>query len=289
MRVRHKLFLWLFTWAVALVGCRSTAPIADSVVDRGAPERMTESGVPAKNLTDRSIKFSDLALWEILPSNDENPLMRIGVAKCKLDHAYVSCLVEGQRGVDTLIDASISAGLRHKMIQQRSELEFEPRVLADVACDKTEATMPPYGSSAAQCRFISVRAFNEAVVDGDLALELLSLTRGDGLLDDKKNDSSGVVSCNISRRKISVNCSLRRVTQSGISDDARILRREDSVKLSEKMIGTLQEIRAISGGSTNNASASEIPVELAGSVRCVADDSTLESSGRRVVTCIVRM
>jgi hypothetical protein len=130
-----------------------------------------------------------------------------------------------------------------------------------------------------------VRAFNEAVIDGDLALELLSLTRGDAALSDQKDDSTGVISCQVVSRKIQVNCSMRRVMRAGISDDARVLARGESVALSEKMIETLQEIRKYSGDATTHV----IPGELAGSVRCAVDDAALETAGRRSAQCVIRM
>jgi hypothetical protein len=273
------------------IGCRSTAPSVDSSVTSGVDGVSTSSdqiGEPvavAKNPVGRNPKYSDLLLWEKLSAQAENTLTRVGVARCKLDHAYVSCVVQGGDNLETLLDAAVSSGLRHKIIGKRKDIEFETRVLADISCDKTDATLPPYASAAAQCRFDRVRAFNEAVIDGDLAIELLSLTRGDGPLADQKEDSTGVVSCQIVTRKINVNCSLRRVSRAGISDDARVLSRSESVDLSEKMIETLQEIRTYSGNSPNLV----IPSELAGSARCTADDTAIEAAGRRGVQCVIRM
>jgi hypothetical protein len=260
------------------ISCRATAPRADE-------NRLGEAVTTTAKPVDRAPKYSELLLWDNLPSQADNPIVRVGVASCKLDHAYVSCVIRNTDGVESLLDAAVSSGLRHQMIGQRKELEFESRVLADVACDKTESSLPPYSSAAAQCRFGHVRAFNEAVIDGDLALELLSLTRGDAALSDQKDDSTGVISCQVVSRKIQVNCSMRRVMRAGISDDARVLARGESVALSEKMIETLQEIRKYSGDATTHV----IPGELAGSVRCAVDDAALETAGRRSAQCVIRM
>ena len=276
--------LGLFSIA-AITGCRSAEPRIDSQNGGARAKDIAEPVLAAQKGLEIAPKNTDLLLWQKLEAETEKSLARVGIVRCTLDHAFVSCLTQGSGGSEVLIDSTESAGLRHKLIVDRKDLEFEARVIANVACDKVDASVPPYEGTDVKCRFENTRAFNEAVIGGDLAFELSSLTRGRGVFTEQRNEVTGVVSCQIVHRNINVNCSIRPVTRDGISDDAHALARKESINLSEKMVDTLFEIRRYSRESANSG----IPGELAGSLRCVVDDSALAADGQRAAHCLVRM
>jgi hypothetical protein len=275
--------------SVMTLSCRTTAPVS-TISDNKAGESSagTQDGAnsaAAKERLESASPYSDLRLWERLDTKNPDSPTRAGVVRCSMDHAYISCMVQGSGGVETLLETSVSSGIRLRMVERRKDLEFEPRIVADTFCDRVEARTPPYTGVDAKCRFENIRAYNEALLDGDLALEMSSLIRGDKAFGDSVAEVSGIISCAVRGRKINVHCSARVVSAAGISDDARALSREDSVELSEKMIQTLDEIKKF----TRDPAERPLPGELAGSVRCFVENSAVEQNGKREAVCRVRM
>jgi hypothetical protein len=278
---------FICAFALSAVSCRTTSPGGHGIggaIDTVGSEA-TQLNTSQKRVESAS-QYSDLRLWEKLESKNNDSPARSGLIRCNMDHAYISCVVEGNGGGEILLESTVSTAMRMKMIAVRTDLEFERRIIASASCDKVDATVPPYTGIDAKCRFEDIRAYNEALIDGDLALEFSSMMRGENSFGDKTSEVSGFISCAIRGRKVNVNCTIRPVNKAGITNDARSLTREDSVEVSEKMIATLSEIKMFVQKSKME---SDLPSELAGSVRCLVVNHDVEQHGKRTANCQVRM
>jgi len=168
----------------------------------------------------------------------------------------------------------------------RKDVEIEPIIIADVNCEILGKKTPPFTEKEdAKCLFSRVRAHSEAVFFKDVAFELAGLLRGESILGETVADLSGIISCRVLQRDVNAICTVRRITRVGISDDALELNRKESLVVSSSMVETLNEIRR----AQSQAALTEIPRELAGSVRCVVDGSALEAKGGRKYDCSIRL
>jgi hypothetical protein len=305
MRVSIRVLLVGVVLGSITMGCRSVTPStrvdpnkdvakAGSVELRGVDAVSEPVGGPVLSPSGRSDGFAEMGLpaepldrtiWSRLGSGKDDTLARRGSVRCKNESGFVSCLVFGSTGVESLIENAASQGIRSRMIGVRKDVEIEPEILADVLCEETSARKPPSVTNDIACRFERIRAVNENIIVRDLAFELASLLRNDGVIGVSSQDRSGVISCRVQQRNINVQCTVRGIVQGGISEDARALERKESVSMSEIMIETMNEIRK----ARSQAPISAIPGELAGALRCMIDENELDKSGQRDNVCFVRL
>ena len=275
MMVFLRFFAIYVLVSATLSGCRSVSPKAEpkEPVEGVAaePTSMTNEQDPDKKVAEVNgavetkvipVDQSDVTLLKMIEQGVEGAQSGRGIARCKYENGFVTCFVQGANGVESLLENATSQKIRSRMIEVRKDAVNEPRLLADIICESAGDTAPPYLSKNVKCRFERVRAVNENIFDGDVAFEIASLLRSDLILGTVLNDLSGVISCRVLQRNINAQCTVRRIIQGGISDDARALGRKDSVEVSEKMIETIKEIRK----SQSLPPSTEWPGELAGSL-----------------------
>ena len=280
----------LFFLLIAFTGCRSTAPLASgkkrsSLASKDAAEQDVVAAEGRVQPVGPEI-YTDFALWQRLATPSAENSSRAGVARCRDEGGFVSCLIQAKGGLESLMSNALSVGLRKKILETRKDVDIEPRIVADSTCEVIGKKAPPFSDKEeVKCLFSRVRAHNEAVYFDDVAFELAGLLRGESIFGDTVTDLSGIISCRVLQRDVNAICTVRRITRGGISDDARELGRKESLSVSSSMVDTLNEIRR----AQSQAALTEIPRELAGALRCVVDSRGLEDKGRRKYDCAIRL
>ena len=279
-----------FSLLIVFSGCRSASPLAAGKKGSSAAsvDAVEQDVVAADGRGNKGVdeSYSDFGLWRLLASGTSDSSSRAGVARCRDEGGFVSCFVQAKGGAESLMSNALSVGLRKKILVARKDVDIEPRIIADVTCEILGKKTPPFSEKEdAKCLFSRVRAHSEAVYFEDVAFELAGLLRGESILGETVSDLSGIISCRVLQRDVNAVCTVRRITRGGISDDARELGRKESLAVSSAMVETLNEIRR----AQSQAALTEIPRELAGSVRCVVDGSALEAKGSRKYDCSIRL